>query len=402
VVIALALAGQRSAMDERSLRDELAAIERKLGELSDSQQRSLEQLFEQQENRHSEDDSSNLAPKTSPVPGRRQRRGSFMALPGVICSASFDPGELRSAAETIEAETDAQRRQYEQASLALELLLEQKRALGFDEDDSGGSSSGDGSEIGDDTLGGLVPTRCPIDEQKEPSADAEPVPLDRDGSDDEEDFTPSLLGSRVSRRTESRSTTGSAPRSDSSASVLTPRAPTEAVPGCHDYPPPPMPADSWCPAASVQAPSGESDPDEDESSYSVVEWTPSQLGSATADELLTVNPPLSQQSRRSRTMEVPSASAPVAASLMFESLTASALGGLGLVPHESAMPTEQKAVRAQPVSTRATFMTSVHSEPIVNPLDRVLRELRFRCSGSHEHMAALDSFSSADCVLYPL
>jgi hypothetical protein len=262
-----------------------------------------------------------------------------MALPGVICSASFEPGELRKAAEAVETETEAQRQQYEQASLALELLLEQKRALGFDEDDSGESSSGDESEIGDETLGGPVAAKGSLDEQI-------------DIIDPGEDFTPSLLGSRVSRRTESRSTAGSGARSGSSASVLTPRALADAEPVHDNDPPPPMPAASWCPVASVQAPSGEGDPDEADSSYSVVEWTPSQLGSATADELLTMNSPLPQQSQRL-------SSTSVAASLVFESLTASALGGLGLIPHESAVPTEQKAVSVASINLRhfCTFMT---------------------------------------------
>ena len=311
-------------MDEQSLRRELAEIERRLSELRDSERRSLEQLFEQQES--SEDG-------LSPTP--RERRGSCVALPGVICSSSFRPGELRMAAETLEAETDFQRQQYEQASLALELLLEQKRALGFDEDESEGYSSGDESDKGAGSIsGGPTPARGSPENE---------IVVDEDiGSDAEEDFSPSLLGSRISRRTESRNNTGSGPGSGGGTTVLSPRVPMEHESMYSDDPPPPMPADSWCPAAaSVHAPAEEGDNDQAEDTYNVVEWTPRQLGSANANELLTLNP--TGSSRRSQGAELSSAAATVGASILFESLTASVIGGLGLVPHDAAMPTEEKA-----------------------------------------------------------
>ena len=314
-------------MDEQSLRREMAEIEHRLSELRDSERRSLEQLFEQQES--SEDGQS-------PTP--RERRGSFVALPGVICSSSFRPGELRMAAETLEAETEVQRQQYEQASLALELLLEQKRALGFDEDESGGSSSsGDESDNGEARQsGGPALAIGSLDNE---------IVDEVIGGDAEEDFSPSLLGSRISRRTESRNNTGSGPGSGGSASVLSPRTliARESMYSDDPEPPPPMPADSWCPAASsvLHAPAEEGGHNQAEDSHSVVEWTPRQLGSATADELLTLNPTAS--SRRSQGAELSAAPAPAAASIVFESLTASVIGGLGLVPCGAAMPTEEKA-----------------------------------------------------------
>ena len=149
------------------------------------------------------------------------------------------------AAETLEAETEVQRQQYEQASLALELLLEQKRALGFDEDESGGSSSsGDESDNGEASQsGGPALAKGSLDNE---------IVDEVIGGDAEEDFSPSLLGSRISRRTESRNNTGSGPGSGGSASVLSPRAlmARESMYSDNPEPPPPMPADSWCPAAS--------------------------------------------------------------------------------------------------------------------------------------------------------
>ena len=108
-------------MDERSLRRELAAIEQKLSELSECEQRSLEKLFEQQD---SSDDGA------SPLAAPRHRRGSFAALPGAISSASFRPGELREAAESLEIQTELQRQHYEQALLSSNLQIVDGRPCG--------------------------------------------------------------------------------------------------------------------------------------------------------------------------------------------------------------------------------------------------------------------------------
>lgn len=270
--------------------------------------------------------------------------GSVAVLPGVISSASFRPGELRRAAQSLELEAEVQRQQYEQVSLALELLLEQKRALGFDEDADRESSDEDESAI---TPTAPTPARSTPDRHMR--SDPNNKPTAEIVGHPQEDFTPALLGSRIARRSESRSTT----ESGSGASSLTPRARLGARPEHQENdPPPPMPADSWCPAISSQAVMEETEGDELKESCSVVEWTPSQLGNVTADEPLTLNSCSERQDKRQTTTQLPVAAATVADSTVFESLTASVIGGLGLVPHEAAVPTEQKAVRAPRSPTR--------------------------------------------------